>query len=319
MSRPIPFLDVPKLPLSEAVKDEIMIAQLHGIDLLPFARRFKDNERVHCIRLLLQSGLDESDPILSDFSTTILRILTEYKRTHTEFRIILNKYIHTNNSLRVEESTLVKVLQAYLKYRSIYDYDFVEIHPDLVDTFVYAIRMNVDVQDLQEYAKTHPVEVVKLLINLRVAGVAIYSFLSGDWQTSQIYALISGSSIVEPSVLIEDYDLDETFPEGSIREIIRAYEVDPSLATLISTKDQDGIPIYNQYQMYEITEGIKLNLDVSSYYQPTLTDLEMRLKREELIRKEEKRSGKLFKERRLSKSTILLDDEQLNNIVYNNN
>lgn len=316
MPRPIPFLDVPKLPLSEAVKDEIMIAQLHGIDLLPFARRFKDNERVHCIRLLLQGGLEESDPILSDFSTTILRILTEYQHTHTEFRIILNKYVHPNNSLRVEESTLVKVLQAYLKYGSIYDYDFVEIHPDLVDTFVYAIRMNVDVQDLQEYAKTHPVEVVKLLINLRVAGVAIHSFLSGDWKTSQIYALISGSSIVEPSILIEEYDLDETFPEGSIREIIRAYEVDPALATLISTKDQDGIPIYNQYQMYEIIEGIKLNLDVSSYYQPTLTDLEMRLKREELIRKEEKRSGKLFKERRLSKSTIQLDDEQLNNIVH---
>lgn len=319
MVKPIPFLDVPKLPFTESVKDEIMIAQLHGIDLIPFARRFKDNERVHYIRLLLQGGLDETDPVLSDFSTTILRTLTEYQRTFTDFRIILNKYVHSNNSLRVEESTLVKVLQAYLKYPSIRDYDFVEIHPDLVDTFVYAIRMNIDVQDLQDYAKTHTVEVVKLLVNLRVAGVAIQSFLSGYWQTSQIYALISGSSIVEPSVLIEDYDVDETFSAGSIREIIRAYEVDPALATLISTKDQDGIPIYNQYQMYEITEGIKLNLDVSSYYQPTLTDLEMRLKREELIRKEEKRSGKLFKERRLSKSTIQLDDEQLNNIVAHSN
>ena len=97
--------------------------------------------------------------------------------------------------------------------------------------------------------------------------------------------------------------------------IIRAYEINPELAMLVASKDEEGIPIYNQYQMYEVTEGIRLHLDVSSYYQPSYTDLQMRLKREELIKIEERRTGRKFKERILSKSNIKLDDDQLNTII----
>lgn len=313
------FLDIDKLPssVSESIKDEIRIANLHGYDLTRIAKRFlSDPERIYCIRRLVISGSVElEDKLLTSYDTDILRILVKYTELHMDFRVILSRYTTKDHRLLVEKDTLTKLMLGYLSNPDIFKYDFLDIKPDLVSTFIYAVKSKVDVLDLQKYSLTHPSDVVKLLVNLKVAGIPIQGFLTGDWKTSQIYALISGSSIVAPEILIEQYDVDETFPEGSIKEIIRAYEINPELAMLVASKDEEGIPIYNQYQMYEVTEGIRLHLDVSSYYQPSYTDLQMRLKREELIKIEERRTGKKFKERILSKSNIKLDDDQLNTII----
>lgn len=318
-NKTISFLDISNLgsDIPETVKDEMRIASLHGLNLTPFVHRFKnDSERIHYIRLLVQNNyINISDKILNDLDSDILRILVKYMETHTDFRVILSKYISKNNNLMIEKESLVKILLGYLKYPQIIEYDFLDIKPELVDTFIFAIKSGVDVKELQYSNFPHSTEVVKLLVNLKIAGLSIMPFIKGNWRTNQVYALISGSSIVKPEILIEDYDIDETFPSGSIKEIIRAYEISPELASLVSIKDEDGVPIYNQYQMYEVSEGVRLGLDVSSYYKPNITDLEMRLRREELIKMEEKRTGKRFKERVLSKTNIKLNDEQLDKLL----
>lgn len=322
------FLDIDYLDVSESVKDELRLASLHGLNLAPFVQRFaNDHERLHCIRVLLQGkSFADGNPLLTTLPNRVLECLITYQEQnnpslmHQVVAWIATNYVDDTHHLVVSETVMAKLLHAGLIHHAIFDYDLTIADDDTVDSFIYGVTHHIDLTPIVHYATSHHVpQMVALLISLSASHQDIRPFLEGEWTEPQLYALFSAPTVIKADQLLTDYHLTDTFTRGMIIEIIRGYQILPNLATLLSTTDGNGVPIYNQYQMYEIVEGMRLHIDVSSYCDPSISDLDMRLKRESLLQMKESRQGYPFKERLLSKTNVQLNDDFITQLVEENN
>lgn len=307
------FLDISSLNLPESVKDECRIASLHGINIIVEANRYKTKpEQVREIRLLSQyKGYDNMKKYFH-LPTEVLRILRVYAEAGLSFDELLNKYMTKTNRLKVTTEVFEKIAKANITENNLH-IDFSKVRNDLVDIILFANNKKIKTEDIIAYSNEtvdgnyKRVEVIKLLVTLRVADINIEPFLKDIWDEDRIFTLIQGSLIIQPDEAIKRYDLTPSFTAGEIEQIIKAHAMKPELAELLSLTE-DEIPIYNQYQAHEINEGYRLGLDISEYFDPNYSDLEMRQIREKLMKREEKKKGRKFRENLLRKVHTRLSD-----------
>lgn len=289
------FLEISLLNLPESIKDEMRIAQLHGIDIGRYAMRYKQQpEHVREIRLLMQNKLDVDAYRLFTLPTGVLHQIRRYMEEQIDFKTITNKYITSKGVSRLSNKTLEKILRANRKVNNLH-VDFRKVQNELVDDVLYGVSKHIRLDDILAYAPGKRTDIIKLLISLRVADINIEPFLQDVWDEERIIALIQGSLIIQPGDLIKEYNITPAFTDSEIEAVIQAVKVNPGLAHLIAYTEDD-IPIYNAYQMQEIIEGYRLGLDFEQYYEPTNTDLEMRQIREQLMDQEAKQKGRKFRE-----------------------
>ena len=75
--------------------------------------------------------------------------------------------------------------------------------------------------------------------------------------------------------------VNENFLEGQIEQVIRAIKY--NCVDEITIIDSDGYPLYNEYQMYNLVEGARFELDYSLYADPEMSDYEMAMVRNKLM------------------------------------
>lgn len=293
------IIDITKLDtISDSIKDEMMIATMHGIDIEDIARKYrKEPERVRELRLLIQTtGKNNASKYKTyhNLPISILRMIRYYIEDKKDVFSYLDRYITKNSKLNISEETLEKILKANLKVPNKH-IDFTKVENDIVDTILYGLKRGIEVEDIIDYSRGKRAEVVNLLVTLRTADINIEPFLNDIWTEDRIFALIQGRLVIEPEVLIQEYNITSAFTAGELTEVIRAHKISPDLASLIAYTEDD-IPIYNQYQMFEIIEGVRLGLDITNYYQPENTDLVMRSRREVLMKDKAKEKGRQFRE-----------------------
>lgn len=278
------FLEVDLIDAPDATKDEIRIGILHGIDISQEAAKFlTDSDRVREIRLLKQLGYEKHLRAPSQ----VLQEIRNYIKFGLNPDKILDKYYN-----KVSQKKLIKIMQTNLK--TPFETNLVNVPEASLDAILYGITKGIDVSDIVAKVTELRSEIVNLLVNLKLSNIQIEPFLQDLWDRDRIIALIQGSIIIDPADLIKRYDISSNFTAGEITEIIKAHSLDPELAQLLATTD-DEIPIYNQYQMFEINDGYKLGLDINQYYSPDKTDLEMKQIKDKLISVKSRHNAKFKK------------------------
>ena len=101
-------------------------------------------------------------------------------------------------------------------------------------------------------------------------------------------AVLKSSSTIAPIDLVRLY-ISENFTAGQIEQVVRSIEYD--CVDDIVLLDEDGYPIYNEYQMYNIVEGARFGLNYSLYLDPLMSDYEMSVLRCKLMDRKDALEG----------------------------
>ncbi|MEC2463484.1 hypothetical protein P9X10_01035 [Bacillus cereus] len=279
MSRPVlTFFEIDKLDVDEITKDELRLAFFHNVDLTDYLSRGKTAEELREYRLAVQSGVEE-EFINLHVGWEIIRYI---RMLHNEgYKLdFLRKYMKSRNGKpTLEEDTLLKVLKCQLTHDTT-SIDFLHVKKDLVDGFIYGLSKGYDLKPLVRVGMKLDKDVLYMLINLIGSNVDVRPFINKTWSTDQIEAILRAKPVINPPSLIQNY-VNNKFTSGQIDEVVRGIRFGDGM--LVATKDEDGYPIYNEYQMYELVEGMRFGLKISEYEDPKLSDYNMRQIREQLL------------------------------------
>ena len=287
------FFDLQKMDINQNVKDELTLGILHGLDLTSYVTSDNiDFELLRAIRLCLEHDV----PLHLVNANLDKDILIPLYRLYSAHRTIdssgLSKYFNlTTNELMLEPRTLGVLVDLALENVDFSMVDFTFIPLATVDVFASALAQGVEISDLQKSRAVSDKDYLDFLISLRLAGVDISPFLEGSWSEEQVLAILRGRLKVSVVEFITHY-INENFTAGQIEQCWRASDF--GCLSLVCSVDKDGFPIYNEYQMYQIVEGARFNLDYRLYADPSLNDSEMALERTELFKKaDENKRGAL--------------------------
>lgn len=296
----VSFYELRFLPFSDSVKDEVSMAMLHGIDLTKYLKRPDiTSEELREYRLALQVNV----PILyTDESLNFrdYKTLQRIRKLHElAFNLaFLDTYIDRKTRMfTISETTVQKILDVADKI-DVYAIDFNKVKSMYVDGVLSAlVEGRVDVDGLRELAYTKgkmKVEQFDFLISLLRSGVDVRPFVSGVYSKEQLVEIVRNKDgILASDLLVKDY-INEFFSPLQIREVLRGLEYNKDFTRKeLCRLDSEGYPIYNEYQMYELVEGLRFRLDVDRYKEVTLSDFEMRKIRESLINDQELRGNRI--------------------------
>lgn len=281
------FFDIQSLNTNRDIKDELTLAFLHGLDLTKFLSHSKVDYRVlRGVRLCLEHDVPLS-LVENNLSERVLLGLSElYSTKRTIESCGLDKYFKRGYlNLMVEEETFSELLKLAMHDVSFSDVDFTFLPVRHVPTFVSAIHQNTVVGDLVNTALVKDVEYMEFLISLRQANIDISPFLKGDWSEEQIQAVILGRNRISPVDLVNSY-INENFTAGQIEYALKS--LDYGCSDLVCSLDEDGYPVYNEYQMYNLVEGARFSIDYMSYANPEYNDYKMATIRNQLLQAKER-------------------------------
>ncbi|MGF2715606.1 hypothetical protein ACQUY5_25705 [Bacillus cereus] len=279
MSRPkLTFFEIDKLDVDEITKDELRLAFFHNVDVSNYLNKGKTAEEIREYRLAIQSGVEE-DFINLHVGWEVIRYI---RMLHNDgYKLdFLRKYMKSRNGKpQLEEDTLLKVLKCQLTHDTT-SIDFLHVKRDLVDGFIYGLSKGYDLNPLVRVGMKLDADILYLLINLIGSNIDVRPFINKSWTAEQIEAILRAKPIINPPSLIQNY-VNNKFTSGQIDEVVRGIRFGDG--RLVAKRDEDGYPIYNEYQMYEIVEGIRFGLRTEEYMDPNMSDFEMRQIREQLM------------------------------------
>lgn len=287
------FFDVQGLEVSQGVKDELTLGLLHGLDLTPFiVDESVDFHILRAVRLCLEYDV----PLYLIETNLSEKVLTPLYRLYSAHQTVdsaglvsyFNKHTH---ELQLEAETFAVLVSLALENVDFSKIDFTMVPLATVSLFASALAQGVEVEDLQESRAVSDKDYLDFLISLRLAGVDIKPFLSGSWSEDKIMVILKVRAKISIVDFITHY-INDKFTAGQIEQCVRAYEF--GCLPLVCSTDPEGYPIYNEYQMYQLVEGARFNLNYRAYADPMLNDSEMALKRTELFKQaDENKKGEL--------------------------
>lgn len=299
------FFDIQNLQVNKDLKDELTLAFLHGIDLTSFIKHPKvDYKVLRGVRLCLEHEVPMS-LVENNLSESVLLGLSDlYATKRTIESCGLDRYFKQGYlNLLIEEGTFIALVELAMLDIRFDDVNFLVLPVRHVSSFVSAIRQGVVVSDLVSVAQRNNVDYMDFLVSLRQSNIEVSPFLKGDWSEEQIQAVILGRSRISPIDLINIY-INENFTAGQIEYALKS--LDYGCTDLVCSLDEDGYPIYNEYQMYNIVEGARFGLDYRSYANPSYNDYIMATQRNKLLLEmENKRKGFVNSQLSMSKVTKL--------------
>lgn len=267
------FYDIQLLEVDSDLKDELALAFLDNLDMSPYLNRNLTYKVFRGIRLCLKHKVPTSLIESNLNETTLLALAELYRKLYTLKNNNLEQYFKRGDKeLLIEEDTFRKLVDLTLSDISFETVDFSLVPITHVKTFVSALYQGVKVDDLVRIASKKDADYLQLLISLRQAGIDIEPFLTGEWMEDQIQAIISGRSRISPVNLIRTH-INEHFTSGMIELVIKA--IDYGCEDVVTALDEDGYPLFNEYQSYNLVEGARFGLDYMKYADPNLNDYQM--------------------------------------------
>lgn len=278
------FFDIEKLKVSRDLKDELTIAFLHGLDLTNYLSMSGITfEVLREIRLCLEHEVPLS-VIEANLNEEVLRSLRRlYATNRTLESVALDGYfVGGYGALELEVSTFKTLVGYVLQDVEVEDIDFSIIPVKCVKLILSAKSQGLDVSDLVKIALKNDEDYLEFMVSLQLAGISIVPFLSGDWTEEQVLVVLKSRGIIAPIDLVRLY-VNQYFTAGQIEQVVRA--IGFGCVDDVVSVDEDGYPIYNEYQMYQIVEGARFGLDYGIYLDPYLPDDEMSVIRTRLLEK----------------------------------
>ena len=103
-------------------------------------------------------------------------------------------------------------------------------------------------------------------------GIDIQPFINRDWQDSQLILLFSYAKELDLNNILRY--INEKFDTDLLNVILQAASKNIPLARLC-TRDNEGYPIYNCYQLTEIVHAIEEGTITDEMYNPNLSDMDI--------------------------------------------
>lgn len=278
----ISFFDIEKLRVSRDLKDELTIAYLYGLDLTPYLTKGGITfEELREIRLCLEHEVPLSI-IDNNLKVNVLRSLRKlYASNRTlESSSLVNYFISGVGGLELEETTFEILVDYILQGVDVSSIDFSIIPVNAVDLILSAKSQGLDVSDLVQIALKKDVDYLEFMISLKLADISIEPFIKGSWSESQVLTVLKARGVIAPIDLVRRY-INENYTAGQIEQVVRAFKY--NCVDDIVVVDEDDYPLYNEYQMYNIVEGARFDLDYGIYLDATMSDYEMSLIRNKLM------------------------------------
>lgn len=267
------------------VQDEVRLAYLDGIDLIPYINKnSKDPFKLQQIRLGLKQGIDTKF----------------FENLNGENILKVRRYVQKNllsaQILDIVEKETSQEAYGYLidlnaAGKNVGLYDFSIIPEKLVKAFADALKLSVDISPLND-GVNYSEDFVRACIEIRSFGFEIKEFTEDGWYEDTVVELANytGASFFKKLKEVLSADCSPEFVEPyalALRSGItdeRLYE-----------KDEKGVPLFMPSQIYFIVENFLAGIDIEDLLDSSLTIDEMyAIKSAELEKKNRKLKGVLF-------------------------
>lgn len=200
-----------------------------------------------------------------------LRIIRELFREGFDLEPI-SRYLPNKKVVFVSEESLYKILCAYKLGADISKVDF-SIVPDVnVDLICAGLIQKYPMWLCVTPNVTLPTDMIRVLMKGMLLELDIHPFIDGTWTSDRVGLILSNASKLEYSVLLKH--INSRFSIEQLQEIISVAKGCLDFLPLC-VKNEDGYPVFNEFQMSVLGDVIRNDLDVDEFMNPNLSDMEM--------------------------------------------
>lgn len=198
----------------------------------------------------------------------------------------LFRYV-TETKLLISDKTIEKLAEFIYLGTNIELVDFTEVKDDKVDLVLDGLHRHFPMWLILD--KDYSLSYMRSLMRGMQLELDITPFLSGNWTENQMYLLFSYSKQID----LYDFltKINEKFDVDRLKVLLRDCKKGIPISSLC-VQEKDGYPVYNSFQMEELSKAIEDKTITHEMYNPKLSDEEMKaLHNKEL----EKRNPKKIK------------------------
>lgn len=175
-------------------------------------------------------------------------------------------------SITVDSSILEQLAQAILLGADIDRIDFTGVLEDnitiLLKGLIKGYPMWLLLDDINHLSERQ----ITALMRGMALGLDVHPFVNGKWTDRQLILLFSYAKSIDINDLLQYINYNFSFE--ILKELLPAAEEKVPI-TKLCIKDEDGRPIYNQYQISVLIRAIKENCKNNDIFNPSLSDLDM--------------------------------------------
>lgn len=262
------------------ILDEIRSAILDDTPIAEYINACKDdNYKLGQIRMALRELIPIEYINASLTGKTIHNIRIGYSRGMDMGSLL--KYISDKNCAATKE-TIEKLSEFVAIGTQIDMVDFNHVNNDLVDIVLSGLYKGYPMWLITNSDANFSVETVRLLMRAMNLEIDISPFLSGKWDNASLLVLFSYAEAMDINTILPY--INEKFTPDMLNELIYIARHGCDIKRLC-TVDEEGYPIFNNFQVYEIGQALLAGIDDDSLYNENLSPREIQTLRENLIKK----------------------------------
>lgn len=181
-------------------------------------------------------------------------------------------FVYVNEDKLLLPSTTVEKLAEFLYLGAdISMVDFTKVKENKIDLVLQGLLYHYPMWLILD--EDYPIPYMKGLMRGMQLEIDITPFLSGNWSEQQMFLLFSYSKRID----IVDFmsKINEQFDIESLKVLLKLYKENVPITTLC-VQDKDGTPVYNSYQIEELSKAIKDKTITHEMYNPLLSDIQMK-------------------------------------------
>lgn len=187
-----------------------------------------------------------------------------------------NKYLTATKGVGsvslLNDNKLYEILSTYKMNSNITKIDFRMVKTDIFEPIIKGVRQGYPMWIITDSDIDLDKQTVSVLTKTMSRGINIFPFLSGGWSSEQIALICANVEKSDVAYLMEL--INSKFTVDQLSVIISSIKNRDAIKVLC-TVDEDGDPMYNFYQMYELSRCIKDNIDITDIANPEISDKEM--------------------------------------------
>lgn len=291
---------------SPDIQDEIRSAVLDDTPIGVYVDKCKDDSfKLNQIRLAIREYVP-TRYLSTRLSASNIKQIRRIFREGLDLKF-LDAYLSAKGILSISCESLDLILSAYLDGVDVGRVNFTKIREDTVDLFCSGLKKGYPMWVLSNADASIPRNKVTLLMKCMNLNLDIHPFLDKSWDLQSINLIAVNASKLEYTVLMKH--INSRFSYGQLSQVISVAGEWLDFLPLC-LKDEDGVPVFNEYQMDVLGRVIKFNakqetlgkgiVDIEEFLKPSMSDMDMQdlfVKRVGEITSEEGRvlSGKLPK------------------------
>lgn len=291
---------------SPDIQDEIRSAVLDDTPIGVYVDKCKDDSfKLNQIRLAIREYVP-TRYLSTRLSASNIKQIRRIFREGLDLKF-LDAYLSAKGILSISCESLDLILSAYLDGVDVGRVNFTKIREDTVDLFCSGLKKGYPMWVLSNADASIPRNKMTLLMKCMNLNLDIHPFLDKSWDLQSINLIAVNASKLEYTVLMKH--INSRFSYGQLSQVISVAGEWLDFLPLC-LKDEDGVPVFNEYQMDVLGRVIKFNakqetlgkgiVDIEEFLKPSMSDMDMQdlfVKRVGEITSEEGRvlSGKLPK------------------------